>query len=87
MQFPLGGRRLGSVAVAVSLGLVMTGCAGWTGGLFQRPGPIECERFIVAAQTALTSADSSGGAAAQNQAVATHDYHACAADHGSEKKS
>ena len=71
----LGWRRLGGVAIGVALGIAPVGCAA---RLIRPPGPIECERFMLAAQTALTaSADSASVAAPHASAAAMHDYHSC----------
>ena len=81
MRHSLGWQRHGIAALGVAVSMVFTGCASWTGRLFHRPDPIECERFRVAAQAALTAADSAGSPAAHAHATAMHEYHACVANH------
>lgn len=80
-MLPLHTRWLSRAALGLTLGMSLTACAGWTGRLFQRPGPIKCERFRAAAQAALTTADSAGPPAAHAHAVAMHDYRSCVATH------
>lgn len=78
-----GWRRLGGLAGLVTLAVALAGCAGRTGRPLQSSGSIECERFLVAAQTALAATDSVGAPPGHAHAAAMHEYHACLAAHDS----
>lgn len=79
MLLSLGWRRLGGAAFVLVVGVSLTGCASRAGRSLQSAGSVECERFLVAAQTALAATDSAGVPPAHAHAAAMHDYHACLA--------
>lgn len=76
-------RCVGRMAVVVTLGLTVTGCASRVGRQLASSGSIDCDRFLVAAQTALAATDSAGVPPAHAHAAAMHEYHACLATHDS----